>query len=304
MRSTKGFTLVELLVVIAIIGVLIALLLPAVQQAREAARRMQCANHLKQMALACHNYLDTYADNLPPGAFYAPNGSPGHWNSHGFAVAILPYIEQSALYEKYDFTKAPDASQNQAVRRTVVNMFICPSYDGESINVSSIGYADGGLFTYQGVGGVYYNDASLDESLISSIHGQLPSNGLFRIDGTRRVAEVTDGLSNTMMIGEFTHRDHSGSNGGFPGNVRIWAAGTLDNQGVYGSKVIYQDTINSRRDRVSGVAFNYLPFTSRHPGGVNFALADASVRFLPNTIEFDVYRSLGTVQGGEAVQIP
>ncbi|EAQ81820.1 DUF1559 domain-containing protein [Blastopirellula marina] len=302
MRKTRGFTLVELLVVIAIIGVLIALLLPAVQQAREAARRMQCSNNLKQMGLACHNYMDTYSENLPPGAFYIAATST--WNSHSFAVAILPFLEQTALYEKYDFTKSPDASQNATVRKAQVSAFYCPSFDGLPVNTSTTAYADGAMFTYQAVGGVYYNNAALDQDLTESNHGKFPSNGVFRIDGSRRAAKVTDGLSNTVMIGEYTHRDKSGTNGGFPGNVRVWVIGSLTNQAFYSTKAIYQDTINSRRDRLDGVKFNHLPFTSLHPGGVNFAVADASVHFLPETIDFDVYRSLATINGGETAQLP
>ncbi|PQO36448.1 DUF1559 domain-containing protein [Blastopirellula marina] len=302
MRAKQGFTLVELLVVIAIIGVLIALLLPAVQQAREAARRMSCTNNLKQMGLACHNYMDTYPTNLPPGAFYVAATST--WNSHSFAVAILPFLEQNTLYDLYKFSYSPDSSQNAAVRKSQVNAYFCPSFDGPEVNVSSIAYSDGALFTYQGVGGVYYNDSTRDSKLISATHGKIPDNGAFRFDGSRRAAAITDGMSNTLMIGEYTHRDRTGANSGIPGNVRVWPIGALTNQAYYGCKVIYQDTINSRRDRNDGVAFSHLPFTSKHPGGVNFVMADASVHFLPETIDFDVYRGLATINGGETAQLP
>ena len=303
--TRHAFTLVELLVVIAIIGVLIALLLPAVQQAREAARRMQCTNNLKQLALACHNYMDINQESFPPGAFYELNS--GQWNTSGWAVAVLPFIEQNALYENYDYSAGPTGTANQEIRRTVVQGYICPSYDGQPSNTSSSQFSDGGLLTYQGVGGVYYNDSDLDTNLPGNAgHGMLTSNGIFRVNGARRAAEITDGLSNTIIIGDFTHRDKTGGNGGTPGNVRVWTIGTtsLAAGALYNTKIIYQDTINSRRDRNDGVAFNHLPFSSKHPGGVNFGAADGSVHFLPETIDFDVYRGLGTISGAETAQFP
>ncbi|TWT39239.1 DUF1559 domain-containing protein [Blastopirellula retiformator] len=306
MRNRRGFTLVELLVVIAIIGVLIALLLPAVQQAREAARRMSCTNNLKQMGLACHTYMDTYPTNLPPGAYHIPaNGStPAVWNSHSFAVAILPFVEQSALYELYNFSAAPDSTTNEIVRKSPINAYFCPSFDGQQVNTSSTNYSDGALFPYQAVGGVYYNDSSLDRTLISATHGKIPDNGAFSFTGPRRAAAITDGMSNTLMIGEYVHRDRTGTNSGIPGNVRVWTIGALTNQAYYGGKIIYQDTINSRRDRTDGIQFSNLPFSSKHPGGANFVMADASVHFLPETIDFDTYRGLGTINGGETAQLP
>ncbi|MEW4562446.1 DUF1559 domain-containing protein [Bremerella sp. JC770] len=296
----RAFTLVELLVVIAIIGILIALLLPAVQQAREAARRMQCTNNLKQMGLACHNYMDINQECFPSGAFNQDD-------SHGWALSILPFIEQMALYDQYNFTAGPTAAANDAVRRTVVDGFICPSFDGQPSNTATAKYSDGGLLTYQGVHGVYYNDATKDTNLsgIASA-GLIPSNGLFRINGVRKAAEITDGLTNTIMIGDFIHSDRTGTNSGFPGNIRVWLVGAyLAVDGIYNTKAIYEDTINSRRDRANdGVAFNHLPFTSRHPGGVNFAIADGSVRFVPETINFDTYCAAATINGGETLPLP
>ncbi|WDI43856.1 DUF1559 domain-containing protein [Bremerella sp. P1] len=305
-RSRKsGFTLVELLVVIAIIGILIALLLPAVQQAREAARRMQCSNNLKQMGLACHNYMDISQGSFPPGSYYKLQS--GQWDSHGWAVAILPFIEQNALYDQYNFSLNPLAAAHQDIRRTVVDGYICPSFNGASTNTSGSLFSDGALFTYQGIAGVYFNDSTLDQNLPGNAgHGMITSNGVFRINGERRAADIVDGLSNTIMIGDYTHSDRTGVNSGFPGNVRVWIAGTTStvNGALYNLKIIYEDTINSRRDRNDGIAFNHLPFTSKHPGGANFAAADGSVHFLPETINFDVYRAVATINGGETHSIP
>ncbi|EAQ81400.1 DUF1559 domain-containing protein [Blastopirellula marina] len=298
--SRNGFTLVELLVVIAIIGVLIALLLPAVQQAREAARRMQCTNNLKQMALACHNYMDINKESFPSAAFKQDD-------SHGWALAILPFIEQNVLYDGYDFSKGPSASENASIRRTVIRGYICPSFSGNSSNTASVAYSDGGLLTYQGVNGVYYNDSTLDSGLQGVAGaGFIPGNGVFRINGARPAAEITDGLSNTILIGDYVHADRTGVNSGFPGNVRVWIVGAYSTvDGIYNTKAIYEDTINSPRDRANeSVAFNHLPFSSQHPGGANFAVADASVRFLPETINFDVYQAVATINGGEPLQLP
>ncbi|MEW4452441.1 DUF1559 domain-containing protein [Bremerella sp. JC817] len=301
----RGFTLVELLVVIAIIGILIALLLPAVQQAREAARRMQCSNNLKQMGLACHNYMDTHQGYLPPGSMYVLQS--GQWDSHGWAVAILPYIEQNALYDGYDFSQGPQATVHQNIRRTVVSGYICPSFPGASKNSSGSAFSDGALLTYQGVAGVYYNNSTLDRNLPGNAgHGMITSNGVFRLNGPRRAAELTDGMSNTVMIGDYNHADRTGVNSGYPGNVRVWIMGTTDvaKGALYNMKIIYEDTINSRRDRNDGVAFNHLPFGSQHPGGANFVAADGSAHFIPETINFDVYRAIGTINGSEALSIP
>ncbi|UBM38870.1 DUF1559 domain-containing protein [Bremerella sp. TYQ1] len=301
----RGFTLVELLVVIAIIGILIALLLPAVQQAREAARRMQCSNNLKQMGLACHNYMDTSQGAFPPGSYYKLQS--GQWDKHGWAVAILPFIEQNALYDAYDFSVAPLAAFHEDIRRTVIDGYICPSYNGPSTSESSSLFKDGALLTYQGVAGVYYNDSTLDQNLPGNAgNGMITSNGAFRINGERRAAEIVDGLSNTIMIGDYIHADRTGANSGKPGNVRCWIMGTTDvaKGALYNVKIIYEDTINSRRDRNDGIAFNHLPFSSQHPGGANFVAADGSVHFLPETINFDVYRAVATINGSEANSIP
>ncbi|MEX1039308.1 MAG: DUF1559 domain-containing protein, partial [Pirellulaceae bacterium] len=269
-------------------------------------RRMQCSNNLKQMGLACHNYLDTHQSYFPPGSFYHASKK----GSHSFAVAMLPFLEQNALYELYDFSIDPLVAGNAVVRRSQVDAFFCPSFNGDPNNTSTNTYSDGALFTYQGIAGVFYNDANLDSAITEADPGNIPSNGVFRFDGPRRAAEITDGLSNTVMIGEFVHQDRTGTNSGRPGNVRVWVTGTTEttgpgsDKGLYSTKVIYQDTINSTRDRVMGVGFNHLPFGSLHPGGANFAAADGSVQFLPETINFDVYRAIATIKGKESHQIP
>src|SRR6476620_7242903 len=128
----SAFTLVELLVVIAIIGVLVALLLPAVQAAREAARRMQCSNHLKQIGLALQNYHDHY-HSLPPAYVADADGKP----MHSWRVLILPYLEQKALYDKYNFNEPWNGPNNSKLHNEVVRVFCCPSRPGRQTNTET-----------------------------------------------------------------------------------------------------------------------------------------------------------------------
>ena len=143
-RPLRGFTLVELLVVIAIIGILIALLLPAVQAAREAARRAQCSNNLKQMGLAIHNFMGEHDQHLPVGV-RAPNRV-------GLFTFMLPYMEEQALYDTIDLAKEPWDAVNRNAYYTVVNVYICPSYRGPGFYPGTdSSYMTGAMTTYQGI---------------------------------------------------------------------------------------------------------------------------------------------------------
>ena len=212
----KAFTLVELLVVIAIIGILIALLLPAVQAAREAARRMQCSNNLKQMGLAIHNYASAHT--------IFPPGSRGAYK-HALFTVILPYMEHNAIYEMIDLTQPTYAVASAEARFTEISEYICPSFTGErvigtretSVNI----YSAGALVTYQGVGGAR---GKAGETTKASAYGDMPNNGLFAWEKERRPRDVPDGLSNTFAIGEFVHEDSSMSTQPeqYRGNIRPW----------------------------------------------------------------------------------
>lgn len=289
--SRKGFTLVELLVVIAIIGMLIALLLPAVQSARESARRTTCTNNLKQMGLAIHNYLSSNRECFPPG-------SPGP-GKPGFFVYILPYIEQGTTLKNIDLTQK---NQEKSIERaTLMNLYLCPSYRGILVVKNNpTSYMNGALSTYQGVGGAIMKKG---EKLTKSSYGNLPDNGIFGYQFVRRVKDVTDGLSHTLAVGEFVHhdRDPKSPYSSFPGNVRPWILGTNDSTGSYTFKVVEQP-VNARVDRVAnGVPFNHLPMGSDHSSGANFLLADGSVRFITEAIDFQTYRGLATVNGKESL---
>src|SRR3954454_4417085 len=204
-RHRPAFTLVELLVVIAIIGVLVALLLPAVQAAREAARRMKCQNNLKQIGLALHNYHDSFGRF--PAAYYrawptsvgSTFGTPG-W---GWGTMILPRLEQQGLYDALNVntTQATGAATMKPLAQTPLQMFRCPSDTGKPLNLNRASYATS---NYIAVFGALYDQASIGQPVVA---GSVPSagTGMFSANSGVRMAEVSDGLSNTVMIGEMCY---------------------------------------------------------------------------------------------------
>lgn len=270
-RSRFGFTLVELLVVIAIIGILVALLLPAVQMAREAARRMQCTNNLKQIGIALHNYHDTFKV-FPPG-FQANESKLGfEENGWGFLAITMPYMEQGALSDTLDVTKREfeTLSTDTAVReycRTWVDSFNCPSCTGPEINdkknmgalgefhIAKANYvASRGFFSYKDV------DPDTSNKNCDKNNGLLYGNSKIKI----ATIQGGDGTSNTFIVGE---RDYDRS-------AATWAGvGGLGTGGTVSARC--RNAINT----------NSNGFSSKHPGGANFCFADGSVRFLSETIE-------------------
>ncbi len=304
-RPQRAFTLVELLVVIAIIGILIALLLPAVQSAREAARRMQCSNNLKQMGLALHSYACTWKETFPVG-------SNGHCK-HALFSQMLPYLEMQPLYDQLDFNGSTlTSSVNKQLKHTVVPTYICPSWPyntayTESENAVQAGAAPGALTLYQGVGGAFPTEEPYGSS---PTVGDWPKNGMFVPYSWRHISEVRDGLSNTLAMGEFSHLDRKG--GRFanpPGCVRVWIAGgyvfnSEDDIALMASKVV-ANPINAKVDKIAdAVDFNHLPFSSFHPGGVHFLVGDGSVTFLSENMEYLLYQQLATVARGEVASLP
>jgi prepilin-type N-terminal cleavage/methylation domain-containing protein/prepilin-type processing-associated H-X9-DG protein len=300
----RGFTLVELLVVIAIIGILVGLLLPAVQAAREAARRMQCSNNLKQLGLAIHNYHD--AHKTFPSGYIRTSGGAG-W---GWGALSLPFIEQQAMNEQLQVTRAnldtvlssPPANM-AALMQTPISSFLCPSdtgYDGNFIlplsprgrNAYNPGGIQASVSNYKGSAGV------LSPQHVPSGSGAVPrdSRGVFFGNGKVRVADVSDGTSNTIAIGEADTRiRRSGSWVGIrSGNtlahssvyfVVSWAGARLNQPGV----APFPPHGNSGSPD-SNPGLNTPPganqgFGSLHAGGANFCLADGSVHFISQDIE-------------------
>ncbi len=286
----RGFTLIELLVVITIIGILIALLLPAVQQAREAARRVQCANQLKQMGLALQEHLGKKDGLFPPG-------SPGP-TRHGLFSYMLPYLGEQSCFDALDLD---GNTHSEPERYSSLPIYMCPSFVGPRVvRNNAASYKNGALCTYQGVGGVLRNEG--EQITPSSAYGDMPHNGIFGWGFVRSAMQVRDGMSNTLAIGEFVHTDQDSNSffSGDPGNVRAWILGANGGTGSYALKVV-QHPFNAKIDRIAdGVKYNHLPLGSYHLGGAGFVLGDGSAHFFSNTISLDVYQALATCNGGEA----
>ena len=301
--ARRGFTLVELLVVIAIIGVLVALLLPAVQAAREAARRIQCSNHLKQLGLGMHNYHDTL--NRLPFASAWGVGQAGTWPAF-----ILPQIEQMPLYQKFDFNVAMSHANNTQAITTVVKVFVCPT-DPQSRNpIMTNRWLDAGNAAT--CMGLWYpacmgptqpdacpycpNPTASDSNWCcqgNNLGTNPPDNsvGMFgRYPTGFRFSNVTDGLSNTLMCGE-TIPSHCIFNGAF-----------LPNYPVFPTTIPMNISISD--NGAHGAWYRTCSFKSYHPGGVGFVLGDGSVKFLDRNMDFQLYNNLGTRAGGEAAQLP
>ena len=314
MNRKNGFTLVELLVVIAIIGILVGLLLPAVQSAREAARKMRCSNNLKQVALGCLAYSNLNMEAFPPGngmRKYSEGKEEGAFN-HSFAVFILPYIDQQVLYDTVDFSYSSKQMYYQnphpAALMTIIPIYYCPSYQREVLCTEEIYYKYGALWTYNGVGGVIRSQDEINAKegekyvvapeVSGGTYGNLPDNGMFTWMKAIKVSMVTDGLSNTLLASEYIQKDSSGAYSTQAGNVRPWVLGANENRGMYAFKVIrYQ--IDAPYDRIGdNVPFNHLPMGSDHVDGVNASKADGSVTFLNKNMDVDVYKAMGTRNGG------
>ena len=296
----RGFTLVELLVVITIIGILIALLLPAVQAAREAARRMQCSNNHKQIGLALHNY---HASNntFPPGAFFGLyRGS--------ILIRLLPYIEQQALYDEFDFSKNTDtqaAANDHRLDNTIVSTYVCPS-DSLGGRLPDSGRGVSNYTASQGPTPHHGNDACWCDNNWNSYTPppQVYQTSVFHGPFTRepistRVADCVDGLSNTIYFGEVLPRCSAHMSCG-------WAR-TNNGQGFGHTHIpLNYDTCQTEGDFCNQKC-NWSTekgFRSLHPGGAMFLLGDGSVHFLPETIDHWLYQYLGDKDDGEAAQVP
>lgn len=286
----RGFTLVELLVVIAIIGILIALLLPAVQAAREAARRSQCSNNLKQIGLALHNYHDTYK-TLPPG-WLTPDGMGGDSRySWGWSASILDFMEQGALqdacgYGEINIHSAAANSTLLAVLQTPIASYRCPSDVAPATN-NWLAIRSQRMTTSNYVGA--------HDSDYWHKNGRSEQGGIFYENEGTSFRDIKDGTSNTAMVGErkWSFQDVNGDTlisaaahafGNVPGHADDWRWGYQVALGVYSMNLhgtdqsgkIYSGEVSMRGANA---------FSSEHPGGAQFCLADGSVRFISETID-------------------
>ncbi|MBN1588928.1 MAG: DUF1559 domain-containing protein [Pirellulales bacterium] len=305
LRKRHGFTLVELLVVIAIIGVLVAMLLPAVQSAREAARRLQCSNNLKQWGLAMHNY-HTARNTFPPAAFL---GSDNTNRRAGLPVLLLPYFEHGILDEIHVDNLHDVGGVNADLGLMVVKVMICPSDDEAATDdweLAPNGEHWAGT-SYNGVMGpglAVPGGGGARRCVTRGGHcGNYNTDGVFTADKPNSMSDITDGTASTLAIGERTH------------HLRGWVKGGYDNGSVAcifcaknikyplnsdSSEYCYTADANCPSTAVR-IPFNDLYFGSRHPDGAQFCFADGSVHFLSEEIGMPVYQALGSIDGGETI---
>jgi len=273
MRERRAFTLVELLVVIAIIGILVALLLPAIQYARESARRTQCSNHLRNVGVAMHNFHDVHR-HLPAGWLAdVPDGEPG-W---GWGAFLLHFLEQNALLDsQIHLDDHIDEDENEEARQTVIPIYLCPS----DVNTSDrflITGLDTPLFevgrsNYVGVFGT-------EEIEVDPGRG----DGVFFHNSWIRFADIQDGLSNTLLVGERSSK-HGDS---------TWVGM------IHGATDAMARVVGSCDHPPNDPHAHFEDFGSYHASGANFVLADGSVRMIGSDIDLSVYYGLATRAGGE-----
>lgn len=329
----RGFTLIELLVVIAIIAILIALLLPAVQQAREAARRSQCRNNLKQQGLALHNYHDTF--NVLPASIYnggvcsaytaAGRANCRVMNTNGW-IMTLPYMDQAPLYNSFNLTVAiSDATAttsygppqtcidglggqlamgttaqiaaNAALSRTPIQTLICPSQP--SLNQ----FADGASQYYRAVSGVGGHKTNYDFIITANYqHGACntwsaeaaTNRRLFGDNSRASIKDCTDGTSNTLMVGETKFDVYNGN--GNPWAYRNWLQDGVDP--TFGiNNYYYSSSAPNTQPRLASWCYA----GSYHDGGAHFVLADGSVRFLSQNLDAGIISRLCRMADGQVV---
>ncbi len=322
--NRRAFTLIELLVVIAIIGVLIALLLPAVQAAREAARRTQCINNLKQLGLAVHNYESAH-NMLPPAGCFKP-GLLAPMPSYSVQARLLPYCEQSPLHDALNYDIPFNAQVTIAQVR--IGMLLCPSEVRDEPKVTPT------ITHYPLNYGICIGTWLVWDPVIRKW-----GDGAFGINANSRLAGIRDGLSNTIAMSEVKAYQPALHDGGLPTGVGVpppaspnelgtypgtfdvtwshteWVSGHILHSGMssgfppntviphVNSGQQYDIDFTSARLGTSDTRQTYLVVTARsyHPGGVNTLMLDGSVRFVKSTTAMAVWRAMGTRSGGEVV---
>ncbi len=330
-QRRSGFTLIELLVVIAIIAVLISLLLPAVQSAREAARRAQCVNNLKQIGLALHNY-ESAQGSFPIGLirYTLPLCDAASNRRHTMFAMILPFLEQGNLYAGLNYDVGANSIRNITAQETFVNAFYCPSDERSTGPLNPAG----GPLQFIGVNqSSYAGNAGTIELFRYRYSTANPGNcrhiegdGSFVISWNYGISRFTDGTSNTLFVGEASRFRGQPASWQFPWNYGEWFSLVNAPAGSSASAthgIAYTAARPNAPLQLTGASSDVTtaidpdPFTwwtkpqaqsygsfgfrSQHPGGVNFMFGDGSVRFIKSTIDLTTYRSLSTRSGGEVV---
>jgi prepilin-type N-terminal cleavage/methylation domain-containing protein/prepilin-type processing-associated H-X9-DG protein len=312
-KKARGFTLIELLVVIAIIGILVALLLPAVQAAREAARRIHCANNIKQLGLAHQSFHDSF-HSLPKGLVWDSacnyyGGPRSNWCYH-----IFPYLEATNVYAllpqpaaaqlQWEPWWSPEAASPTGPTRQVLDVFVCPSDDG--LLTESQGW---GVFTMSNYavmfGGVNLGDAT---ALCTGALAPTLLRGAFGVNFGAQFAMITDGLSKTVLMTEYL-RSRGAPNdqrgllwGDQPGYGHVYSASTPNtaaNDFIYTGWCDNQAQANMPCISGDSGSNNTAATRSRHPGGVNSVMVDGSVQFMTDEIDNTLWKALATIAGNE-----
>jgi len=282
-RRSVGFTLVELLVVIAIIGVLVALLLPAVQMGRESARRMSCQNNLKQLGLALHNFHDAYS-GFPPGRVNATA------TSCSWPPFILPYIEQNNLFERYRFDlRWDDANTNdKGVIQTTIKTFMCPSCPYRKYDRAPIDYPPP-------------NQITTPNSFLTRLpNPDATFPGVLGKDVRRRMADITDGISNTLLLAESAGRDPLYQMGRFV-SLTGGGRGSWGNPGNVINLTGFNPTANNLPGPCAVNCSNNNEIYSFHPSSANVLFCDATVRTMRANVPLQIVSDLITRADGESV---
>lgn len=342
MMRKRGFTLVELLVVIAIIGVLVALLLPAVQAAREAARRMSCGNNLKQIGLALHNYHDTFK-TFPPallnsgrytggGTRYYPEGVRNHtgW------LMLLPYYEGSALNDAIDFNLPTSESNPRAGGPSIaglaayndqfttqrMKMLECPSHDQAGQNYNNPGNSFYTAHNAKRTSYLFSTGAFTDYNAPYDVYANDRRQGAFGNNGATNFAGCTDGTSNSIAVGEAAGGRHKRSSAYGPWGLqglhtcchgRVYSPySQVNGLRPNASQAHITATLRYQPDWTVNAVWRNDPqrrsyawvFNSLHPAGAQFTLCDASVQFLSENIDYLVLCKLAYLHDGQAVELP
>lgn len=322
-RRYDGFSLVELLVVITIIGVLVALLVPAVQSAREAARRMECSNRLKQIGLALHNYAQARGV-FPPGCIVFAAAYPGFdpWNEasgtkpnrHGtsWMLMILPYLDHANIFDSWDFSK--NVVGNASLAQTDIETFYCPSRrntlrrsDQKKNRMLDKDWITGGN-DYGGCLGAGNGWVNSNEHAFAKEQTEHPEEfwdheltiGIFSPNSATGFIDINDGTTNTIMTGELQRLDGSvGQRSSQDG----WALGGVAT--LFTTAIVEKAAKLGQGYQTGGMNNNFFESPgSDHPGGAHFGMADGSVHFLHDEIDKQLFHDLGAMADGKTAQLP